>query len=218
MKGLNTAALSLFKSIQQMQSSGSASGFEQFLKMMQQMAGQQQSLNQQGTGMGMGQLSESAKQQILQSMLQGQKNVQKSLQKLIKEMMQSGEKNGQGDLKGISNDVDDVISDLSKLKYNKKTKDKQRRILSRMLDSQTSLTQRGYKEKRKSYTANSTYTHSSSKNLSLSLGQRENLALEALNRSLNSGYSRGYQKMIKRYFNSLSQIKPTIKQDAIINR
>ena len=81
-----------------------------------------------------------------------------------------------------------------------------------MLDSQTSLTQRGYKEKRKSYTANSTYTHSSSKNLSLSLGQRENLALEALNRSLNSGYSRGYQKMIKRYFNSLSQINQPLSK------
>ena len=218
MKGLNTAALSLFKSIQQMQSSGSASGFEQFLKMMQQMAGQQQNLNQQGTGMGMGQLSESAKQQILQSMLQGQKSVQKALQQLIKEMKQSGEKNGQGDLKGISNDIEDVISDLSKFKYNKKTKNKQRRILSRMLDSQTSLSQRGYKEKRKSYTVDRTDIYSSSKNLPLSLGQRENIALEALNRSLNSGYSREYQTMIKRYFNSMSQIKPTIKQDAIINR
>jgi hypothetical protein len=218
MKGLNTAALSLFKSIQQMQSSGSASGFEQFLKMMQQMAGQQQNLNHQGTGMGMGQLSESAKQQILQSMLQGQKSVQKALHQLIKEMKQYGKKNGQGDLKGISNDIEDVISDLSKFKYNKKTKNKQRRILSRMLDSQTSLSQRGYKEKRKSYTVDRTDIYSSSKNLPLSLGQRENIALEALNRSLNSGYSREYQTMIKRYFNSMSQIKPTIKQDAIINR
>ena len=182
------------------------------------MAGQQQHLNQQGTGMGMGQLSESAKQQILQSMLQGQKSVQKALQQLIKEMKQSGEKNGQGDLKGISNDIEDVISDLSKFKYNKKTKNKQRRILSRMLDSQTSLSQRGYKEKRKSYTVDRVDIYSSSKNLPLSLGQRENIVLEALNRSLNSGYSREYQTMIKRYFNSMSQIKPTIKQDAIINR
>ena len=87
-----------------------------------------------------------------------------------------------------------------------------------MLHSQTSLSQRGYKEKRKSYTVVRADIYSSSKNLPLSLGQRENIALEALNRSLNSGYSREYQTMIKRYFNSMSQIKPTIKQDAIINR
>jgi hypothetical protein len=210
-EGLNTAALNLFKSIQQMQSSGSASGFEQFLKMMQQMAGQQQSLNQKGMGMGLGQLSESAKQQILQSMLQGQKSVQKALQQLIKEMKRTGGKNGQGDLKGISNDVEEVISDLSKFKYNKKTKSKQRRILSRMLDSQTSLSQRGYKEKRKSYTANSSNTYSSPIILPQNLGQQQSLVLEALNRSLNSGYSREYQTMIKRYFNSMSQIKPEIK-------
>ena len=216
-EGLNTAALNLFKSIQQMQSSGSASGFEQFLKMMQQMAGQQQSLNQKGMGMGLGQLSESAKQQILQSMLQGQKSVQKALQQLIKEMKRTGGKNGQGDLKGISNDVEEVISDLSKFKYNKKTKGKQRRILSRMLDSQTSLSQRGYKEKRKSYTANSSNTYSSPIILPQNLGQQQSLVLEALNRSLNSGYSREYQTMIKRYFNSMSQIKPEIKQDAIFS-
>ena len=87
-----------------------------------------------------------------------------------------------------------------------------------MLDSQTALSQRGYEEKRKSYTVDRTDIYSSSKNLPLSLGQRENIALEALNRSLNSGYSREYQTMIKRYFNSMSQIKPTIKQDANINR
>ena len=217
-KGLNSAALSLFNSIQQMQSSGSASGFEQFLKMMQQMAGQQQSLNQKGMGMGLGQMSESAKQQLLQSMLQGQKSIQKSLRQLIKEMNQSGKKNGQGDLNGISNDVEDVIYDLSKFKYNRKTKNKQRRILSRMLDSQTSLSQRGYKEKRKSYTNNSSDIYSSPTNLPQSLGQQQSLILDALNQSLNSGYSREYQTMIKRYFNSMSQLKPDIKQDAIINR
>ena len=150
-KGLNETALYLFQSIKQMQSSGSASGFEQFLKMMQQMAGQQQGLNQKGMGLSLGKMSEAGKKQMLQSMLQGQKGIQKSLKQLIEEMKQSGNNQGQGDLKGISNDINDVISDLSKMNYNRNTKNKQRRILSRMLDSQTSLAQRGYKEKRKSY-------------------------------------------------------------------
>jgi len=43
--------------------------------------------------------------------------------------------------------------------------------------------------------------------LPVDLGQRQNIALEALNRSLNSGYTREYQVMIKRYFNAMSQLK-----------
>ena len=207
MEGLNSAALNLFKSIQQMQSSGSASGFEQFLKMMQQMAGKQQGLNQQGMNLGLGQMSNSAQQQILQSMLQGQKNIQKTLQELIKEIQQSGNQQGNGDLNGIAKDMEDVISDLSKYRYNRKTKEKQRKILSRMLDSQTSLSQRGYKDERKSFSSDSLIKYISPGGLPIDLGQRQNIALEALSRSLNSGYTREYQTMIKRYFNAMTQIK-----------
>ena len=45
--GLNESALEIFNSMQEMQNSGSASGYEQFLSMMQEMSEQQQSLNQQ---------------------------------------------------------------------------------------------------------------------------------------------------------------------------
>ena len=207
MEALNSAALSLFQSIQQMQSSGSASGFEQFLKMMQQMAGKQQGLNQQGMNLSLGQMTTSAQQQILQSMLQGQKSIQKTLQQLIEEIQKSGNQQGQGDLNGIAKDMNDVISDLSKYRYTRKTKEKQRRILSRMLDSQTSLSQRGFKEERKSYSSNVSNQYNSPGGLPADLGLRQNIALEALNRSLNSGYTREYQTMIKRYFNAMSQLE-----------
>ncbi len=207
MEGLNSAAISLYQSIQQMQSSGSASGFEQFLKMMQQMAGQQQGLNQQGNNLSLGQMSAAAQQQIFQSMLQGQKNIQKSLQQLIKEIQQSGMQKGQGDLNGISKDMKDVISDLSKYRYNRKTKEKQRRILSRMLDSQTSLSQRGFKDERKSFSSDPSMQYLSPGGLPENLGQRQSIALDALNRSLNAGYTREYQTMIKRYFNAMSQLR-----------
>ena len=207
MEGLNSAALNLFQSVQQMQSSGSASGFEQFLKMMQQMAGQQQGLNQQGMNLNLGKMSNGAQKQILQSMLKGQKNIQKTLQELIKEIQQSGKQQGNGDLNGIAKDMEEVISDLSKFRYNRKTKENQRRILSRMLDSQTSLSQRGYKDERKSFSSDTTMKYISPGGLPIDLGQRQNIALDALNRSLNSGYTREYQTMIKRYFNSMTQIE-----------
>ncbi len=209
MESLNKTALKLFQSIQQMQSSGSASGFEQFLKRMQQMAGQQQGLNQRGMNLNIGQMSKATKQQLLQSMLKSQKSIQQSLQKLMTQMQQSGNKQGQGDLEGISKDMEDVISDLTRFKYTRNTKNKQRRILSRMLDSQTSLSQRGYKEERKSYSNDGSTVYSSPNGLPNDLGQRQSLVLDALNRSLNSGYSKEYQTMIKRYFNSMTQMKNT---------
>ena len=66
MEGLNEATLGLFNSMQSMQESGSASGYEQFLKSMQQMAGQQQGVNQQGMQLGLGQMAAAAQQQMMQ--------------------------------------------------------------------------------------------------------------------------------------------------------
>ena len=211
MQGLNQAALTLFHSIQQMQSSGSASGYEQFLQMMQQMAGQQQGLNQQGMQLALGQLAAATQQQLMQQMLQSQKQVHKSLQQLMQEMRQSGEQ-GLGDLSGIANDMKDVITDLQRNRFTRKTQDRQQRILSRMLDSQTSLTQRGYKDERTSTTADVIMQFTGPGGLPADLGQRKSLALDAMNRSLNAGYSREYQTMIKRYFNTMSQLEVKISE------
>ena len=207
MEGLNEASIGLFNSMKNIQESGSASGFEQFLQMMQQMAGKQQGINQQGMQIALGQMAAAAQQQMMQQMLDNQKNVRKSLDQLIKETRHSGQK-GMGDLNGIVQEMEEVIKDLQKNKYDRKTQKRQQRILSRILDSQTSMTQRGEKDERKSYTANSTLIFRGPSGLPTDLGQRENLALKALNKALNAGYSKEYQNMIKRYFNALIEIQP----------
>ena len=207
MEGLNEATLGLFNSMQNMQASGSASGYEQFLKMMQQMAGQQQGLNQQGMQLSLGQMAAAAQQQMMQQMLSQQKGIRKSLEQLMNEMRHSGQK-AMGDLGGIAGEMDEVIKDLQKKRFNRKTQERQQRILSRMLDSQTSMTQRGEKDERKSTTAITELTLEGPGGLPSDLGQRESLAFEALNKALNAGYSREHQIMIKRYFNSLSKVEP----------
>ena len=55
--------------MQNMQKSGSASGFQQFLEMMQQMSGQQQGINQKGMQLSLGQMAAAAQQQMMQQML-----------------------------------------------------------------------------------------------------------------------------------------------------
>ena len=216
MEGLNSAILAVSQSMNQMQSTGSASGFEQFLKRMQQMSGQQQGINNESMQLALGQLSSSIKEGLMGRLLSQQQQVQKNLQQLMNESKKSGE-DGLGDLQGISKEIEDVINDFQKRRYNQQTKERQQRILSRMLDSQKSMTQRGFKEERKAETANEIIYEGPS-GLPLDYGQRRNLAMEALNQSLKAGYSRDYQTMIRRYFNSLSKIEQiNTKIDSTIN-
>ena len=216
MEGLNSSILAVFQSMNQMQSSGSASGFDQFLRRMQQMSDQQQGINNESMQLALGQLSASMQESLMGRLLSRQQQVQKNLQQLMNESKKSGE-DGLGDMSGISKEIEDVISDFQNRRYNQQTKDKQRRILSRMLDSQKSLTQRGYKEERKAETATEIIYEGPS-GLPLDYGQRRNLAIEALNQSLKAGYSRDYQTMIRRYFNSLSKIEQiNTKRDTTIN-
>ena len=127
MQGLNEAAVGLFNSIENMKKSGSASGVEQFMQMMQQMAGQQQSLNQQGLQLALGKMAAVAQQQMMQQMMKSQKGIRKSLEQLMNEMRQSSG-NKLGDLSGIARDMDEVIKDLQKNQYSQKTQDRQRKF------------------------------------------------------------------------------------------
>ena len=205
MEGLNETAQGLFNSMKNMMESGSASGFQQFLEMMQQMSGQQQGLNQKGLQLGLGQMAAAAQQQMMRQMLNEQKGIRKSLEQLMKEMQQSGQ-NSLGDLNGIANEMDEVIKDLQRKKYSRKTQERQQRILSRMLDSQTSMTQRGKKDERTSDTAIEGLVYEGPGGLPIDLGQRESIAIQALNRAMKAGYSKDNQLMIKQYFNSLSKL------------
>ena len=206
MQSLNKAALSLFNSMKQMEASGSASGYEAFLEQLQKMSGQQQGLNNQGMQLSLGQMAASAQQKMMQQMLKGQKQIKKSLDQLMEEIKQSGE-DGLGDLSGLGKDMEEVIKDLQRKRFTRKTQNRQQRILSRMLDSQKSMTQRGQKEERKSEVADFNMVFEGPSGLPGDLGQRRSLALDALNRSLNSGYPKEYQNMIKKYFNTISESK-----------
>ena len=223
MEGLNETALSIHQSIQQMQSGGSASGYEQFLKQMEQMAGQQQGINNQGMQLALGQMAAGMQQSMLQQILSQQQGVRKSLQELMEEMAQSGSKK-LGDMSGIGQDMDEVIKDLKQRRYTRKTQDRQQRILSRMLDSQKSMTQRGKKEERLAETAFQIVNLTGPSGLPEDLGQRHSLTSEALNQAMQAGYTQEYVTMIRRYFNALSQssmlesspsdiLKPPVTED-----
>ena len=217
MSGLNESALGLFNSMQNMKKSGSSSGYDQFLQIMQEMAQQQQGVNKKGMQLKLGQLTPSMQNQMMNEMFNQQKAIRKSLEKLMSEMKRSGNQQNSGSLKGIKKEMDKILKDLKSNKYNQKTKDRSKRILSRMLDSQASMTERGYKEERKSISSNSKYVNEIIGGLPSDLGQRQNLTLEALNDAIKAGYSKEHQTMIKRYFNLLNQIETNINLNNNLN-
>ena len=213
---LNEGSKIIIQSIKQMQESGSASGYNQFLKQLEQMAGKQQGINNQGMQLALGQMANSLKNSIMQQMLAQQKGVRKSLQKMLNEMKKSGNQ-GLGDLNSISKEMNDVIKDLEEKKYTQSTSNKQKKILSRMLDSQTSMTQRGIDNNRKSESSEQ-ITFENINGMPEDLGQRQSIIFNAMNKALNSGYSRDYQNMIRRYFNSLNQTQRSFLPDTMQNK
>ncbi len=211
MQALNELALAIHQAMNQMRSSGSASGYEQFLQQMQNMANQQQGINSQSMELALGQMAAAQQEALLQRLLQEQQQVRKSLRELMAEMHRSG-KQGLGDLGGIASEMDEVLQDLELKKVEQNTVKRQQRILSRMLDSQRSMTQRGEKEERKSTTAVNLFPRSPD-GLPADRGQRRSVVLDAMNRAMKAGYPRDYQLMIRRYFETISNSESMLIQE-----
>lgn len=207
---LNDLALSTLSAMDAMQQSGMASGFEQFLKRMEQMAGQQQGINSMTFQLAMGQMAASSKEGMMKRLGQEQGQLKKSLQQMIQEMR--GSQNAGGNLGGIVQDMEEVIKDFNRGRVTRKTIDRQQRILSRMLDSQKSMRQRDLSEKRRSFAGEDIF-RTGPEGLPEDMGQRRNLAMEALNLALKAGYPRDYQDMIRRYFNALAQSPQMAPED-----
>ena len=100
--------------------------------------------------------------------------------------------------------MEEVIEDFRRKLVDRRTQERQQRILSRMLDSQKSLTQKDYSEKRKSSDAEE-FIYSGPTGLPSDKGEREMLLINAMESALQEGHSREYQNMMKLYFRSLQE-------------
>ena len=137
LNGLNETAYLLMQSMEEMQSSGSASGFESYMAQLEQMSEQQKGVNK-GT-MQMGQMGMMAQQQMMEGLQSQQEALQKALQEMLSEMPGGDIPGG---LSKAEKDMEEVINDFKRNQVNRQTVERQQQILSRMLDSQKSMTQR----------------------------------------------------------------------------
>lgn len=204
LNSINETAYLLIVSLENMQNSMSASGMESYLEQLEKMAGQQQQINK-GTGQcmmpGGGMPGQLDMQQELMKRLQAQ---QEALQEQLGEMMgeMPGEGGQNGGLSKALEDMEEVINDFKRKKINRETIDRQEKILSRMIDSQKSIKQKDYSDKRKSTKAEK-FEFEGPISLPDNYGERQTILTNALQDALQHGYSNDYQIILKKYFKNL---------------
>ena len=110
-----------------------------------------------------------------------------------------------GGLGKASEDMEDVINDFKRNKVDRITKQKQQQILSRMLDSQKSLTKKDFSNNRKSESYSGNILRESPNKLSDKKGHNDLLLINAMESALKEGHSNEYQELIKSYFYNLQK-------------
>ena len=195
-ENLNRMARQLANSMESLQQSGESSGFSEYMQQLQQMAGQQQGLNQQ-TMMQMGAGNPSMMQQLARQQMQ----LREALKQIENGM--GSDSRMLGDLGKIGEEMEDVAQKLKGKRPSQKIHEQQERILSRLLDAQRSATKKDFSKKRKSETAGSNPFWTGSNELPDDLGETRNQLYEELIFSLKQDYTREEQALIREYFNRL---------------
>ena len=202
MSGLNEAAAQVRESMQNMSGSSSAIGFQEMMQQLMGLGNKQQGINQQTSQLGENPGTSLEEQAAMARLAAEQEAVRKSLEELRKEMGNRSEI--LGDLKQIGKDMEEVVKDLQRQNISRKTVNRQKRILSRLLDAQRSVHQRDYSKKRKAETGKE-YHALSPRDLPSNLATEQDRLKNDLLRALKEGYTKDYKELIKRYFEALAR-------------
>jgi len=203
MMALNETAVALSNAMVMMQQSGSASGYEQFLQRMQNLTQGQEGLNEQVLSMQLGQMAAMSRIELMRRLQARQRQLAQVLEQILDDYpAQSGSK--EGGLGQALQDMEEVIKDFQRRQVTRRTLERQQRIVTRLLDSQKSLTVQDFKEERKGEAPTQSLTYAGPSGLPANLGEREDLIMQAMEKALRTGYSQSYQVIIQNYFQRLA--------------
>ncbi len=212
MGALNRSAGQLMQAQQKMASSASGTGFEEFMRQLQQMAGQQGQLNQQT--MSLFNASKDGKlslqqQQAMRRIAAQQEALRQALEKMNEQM---GERQDVlGRMGKVAQDMEKVVKDLLNQNLSRKTIERQQRILSRMLDAQKSIREREYSKKRQAEKAKKYLAHDPGKIKNIYDMDLKELQ-DALRHALQQNYSPDFKALIEAYFKQLIEQRKQLKQ------
>ena len=200
LNNINNTIFLLLDSLNELKNSESMSGLEQFLEAMEEMSQKQQGINQGTSQLNM--LGPSQQQSMLEQLLQQQQQLKEQLEDLLGD--NPGKDNG--GMESTLDDMDEVIQDFKNLNIDSETIERQENILSKMLDSQKSLKQKEFSEKRKSKRANTdSYINNGPTNIPDNYGNKELMIIDAMENAMNEGFSKEYNMRIRNYFLNLNE-------------
>ena len=164
------------------------------------------SLTQMLQQMQQGQLSPQ-QQGELQRLAQQQGLIQKSLAELNEEAKISGEsKKLPADLDNILKEMQEVLTNMKTERLDDKLVQKQEQILSKLLDAQRSINERDFEKKRKSNTGEN-YVRQSPSDINLSSDEGKEKLKDELNKAVQEGYAKDYEKLILKYYEAIQKEK-----------
>lgn len=187
---------------------------------MQQMAAEQQALNQklqemmgneQGTNGQNGNMSQEQRSKM-QKIAAEQKEIQKSMQQMLQEQAEFGNNNRnqkdggklKKEMQNILHDMQEVNKAIESNRINSETLERQERILSRLLDASRSINERDFEEKRESKRGQDIIQNSPSE-LELHTQEGKAKVLRELMQSFKGSYTKDYENIIRRYLESLTK-------------
>ncbi len=187
---------------------GKGSSFN-FMQRLQQIAANQQTINQmaqQLANQNQGQLTQEQQAQLAR-IIADQGRAQKALEELANEQKRFGQQDPRltGNLNKILKEMEEVISDLKSGKIDSETLKRQERILSRLLDATKSVYERDYEERRES-TPGKELAKESPK--ALDLNSLNKKSIEQFLNELKLKYTKDYEVIIRKYFNSIQNTVP----------
>lgn len=201
MAGLNSAAVALREAIGAVRSAGSSTGLEEMLQQLAKASDRQGDLNAQTEGaLGQPQPGGSSGQGGLSRLSAEQQAIRQMLEEIRSRF---GEQEGDalGDLGAVSEDMADVADRLGR-GLDRPLLERQRRILSRLLDAQRSLRRRGFSNDREARTGGEV-AYRGPGSLPDDLGETDNPLRARMRDALRQAYPDEYQTIIRRYFDRL---------------
>ncbi len=205
---LNVTARKLMQALNAANKSCSGSGMEQMFQQLQKMCNSQSGINQGTEKLGMcpggGMQLSLSEQAAMQRLAAEQGAVRKSLAELEKEFGNSSEILGR--LDDLGEEMEKVMGDLGRLRVDQSTIDRQKKILSRLLDAEKSIRKRDYSKKRRAEMGEDV-SRPSPAGLPPDLLQPDQMAKDDLSRFLDEAYPKEYEQLIKEYFKALSEQK-----------
>jgi len=206
-EALDQATTSILHSLNQACSGGGGGSLEDFLEALSKLSLAQMNLNQL-TGMVLpipmprGGLTPRQLSQI-KRILSKQSELRRELEELASSY---SERPGlTSSIEGVAQEMRKIEEDLKKLQISRKIIKRQEKVLTRLLDAQRSIREKGFSKKRERIVGKEYPNLPSPSPLPKDFGERKRALRELLLKALREGYPPEYEALIKAYFNKLME-------------